>query len=132
MTIPIITTDKGYVSHRPIKELSPEIRPSTGSGKSARQAQHGACARMLSTLREGMGVEPTAAGSAPPATDFEDQGAHRDTTPPTAILRSSQAPSKNKALKKSQRIQCRRAAYTNRGWGRSEPGVFARDGHQAD
>jgi hypothetical protein len=32
--------------------------------------------------REGVGVEPTAAGSAPPATDFEDQGAHRDTSPP--------------------------------------------------
>lgn len=36
--------------------------------------------------REGVGVEPTAAGSAPPATDFEDQDAHRDTSPPTAIV----------------------------------------------
>ena len=33
-------------------------------------------------MREGVGVEPTAAGSAPPATDFEDQGVHRDTSPP--------------------------------------------------
>ena len=33
-----------------------------------------------------MGVEPTAAGSAPPATDFEDQGAHRDTCPPADIV----------------------------------------------
>ena len=32
--------------------------------------------------REGVGVEPTAAGSAPPATDFEDQGIHRDTSLP--------------------------------------------------
>ena len=29
-----------------------------------------------------MGVEPTAAGSAPPAADFEDRGAHRDTSTP--------------------------------------------------
>ena len=32
--------------------------------------------------REWMGVEPTAARSARPATDFEDRGAHRDTTTP--------------------------------------------------
>lgn len=32
--------------------------------------------------REGVGVEPTAAGSAPPATDFEDRGIHRDTSLP--------------------------------------------------
>ncbi len=30
-----------------------------------------------------MGVEPTAACSAQPATNFEDWGAHRDTTTPT-------------------------------------------------
>ncbi len=30
-----------------------------------------------------MGVEPTAACSAQPATDFEDRGAHRDATTPT-------------------------------------------------
>ena len=30
-----------------------------------------------------MGVEPTAARSARPATDFEDRGIHRDTTTPT-------------------------------------------------
>ncbi len=30
-----------------------------------------------------MGVEPTAARSARPATDFEDRGAHRDTITPT-------------------------------------------------
>lgn len=29
-----------------------------------------------------MGVEPTAAGSAPPASGFEDRGIHRDTFPP--------------------------------------------------
>ncbi len=29
-----------------------------------------------------MGVEPTAACSAQPATGFEDRGAHRDTTTP--------------------------------------------------
>ena len=33
-----------------------------------------------------MGVEPTAAGLEPPATDFEDQGAHRDTSLPTSIV----------------------------------------------
>ncbi len=33
-----------------------------------------------------MGVEPTAACSAQPATNFEDWGAHRDTTTPTLIL----------------------------------------------
>ncbi len=33
--------------------------------------------------REGVGVEPTAAGSAPPATGFEDRGIHRDTCLPT-------------------------------------------------
>ena len=37
-------------------------------------------------LREGVGVEPTAAGSAPPAADFEDRGAHRDTSLPIAIV----------------------------------------------
>jgi hypothetical protein len=36
-----------------------------------------------------MGVEPIAAGSAPPATGFEDQGAHRDTCPPTHIVLNS-------------------------------------------
>jgi hypothetical protein len=38
-----------------------------------------------------MGVEPTAAGSAPPATDFEDQGAHRDTCPPGGIVQDCEA-----------------------------------------
>lgn len=33
-----------------------------------------------------MGVEPTAAGFAPPATNFEDWGAHRDTSPPKGIV----------------------------------------------
>ena len=33
-----------------------------------------------------MGVEPTAASFALPATDFEDQGAHRDTCQPTGII----------------------------------------------
>ena len=32
-----------------------------------------------------MGVEPTAARSARPATGFEDQGTHRDTTTPMLI-----------------------------------------------
>ena len=32
--------------------------------------------------REWMGVEPTAARSARPATDFEDQGTHQGTTTP--------------------------------------------------
>ena len=36
----------------------------------------------LSYVREGVGVEPTAAGSAPPATGFEDRGIHRDTCLP--------------------------------------------------
>ena len=48
--------------------------------------------------REGMGVEPTAAGYAPPATDFEDQGAHRDTSPPTSIVRVSPTPGKLGAI----------------------------------
>ena len=34
--------------------------------------------------REWMGVEPTAACSAQPATNFEDWGAHRDTITPVA------------------------------------------------
>ncbi len=38
--------------------------------------------KIVNQEREGMGVEPTAAGSAPPATNFEDWGAHRDTSPP--------------------------------------------------
>ena len=33
-----------------------------------------------------MGVEPTAACSAQPATNFEDWGAHRDTTTPENSL----------------------------------------------
>ncbi len=33
-----------------------------------------------------MGVEPTAACSAQPATNFEDWGAHRDTTTPKSSL----------------------------------------------
>ncbi len=33
-----------------------------------------------------MGVEPTAASFALPATDFEDQGAHRDTCQPASIM----------------------------------------------
>lgn len=41
---------------------------------------------LIIPAREGVGVEPTAAGSAPPATDFEDQGVHRDTSPPTLIV----------------------------------------------
>ncbi|GEM_PF-4005199 len=36
-------------------------------------------------LREWMGVEPTAARSARPATGFEDRGAHRDPTTPVQI-----------------------------------------------
>lgn len=36
-----------------------------------------------------MGVEPTAACSAQPATDVEDQGAHRDTTTPKLIVQPS-------------------------------------------
>lgn len=35
-----------------------------------------------SKRREGVGVEPTDAGSAPPPTDFEDRGNHRVTSPP--------------------------------------------------
>jgi sortase (surface protein transpeptidase) len=38
---------------------------------------------MPAIWREGVGVEPTAAGSAPPATGFEDRGTHRDTCLPT-------------------------------------------------
>jgi hypothetical protein len=33
-----------------------------------------------------MGVEPTAARSVRPATDFEDRGAHRDPTTPQATV----------------------------------------------
>jgi hypothetical protein len=33
-----------------------------------------------------MGVEPTAARSARPATDFEDRGTHRGTTTPLSII----------------------------------------------
>ncbi len=36
-------------------------------------------------MREWMGVEPTAACSAQPATNFEDWGAHRDTTTPKSF-----------------------------------------------
>lgn len=36
--------------------------------------------------REGVGVEPTVAGSAPPTTGFEDRGIHRDTCLPTDIV----------------------------------------------
>ncbi len=38
--------------------------------------------------REWMGVEPTAARSARPATGFEDQGTHRDTTTPISKCRT--------------------------------------------
>jgi hypothetical protein len=34
-----------------------------------------------------MGVEPTAARSARPATDFEDRGTHRGTTTPVSVIR---------------------------------------------
>ena len=37
---------------------------------------------MVRSRREWMGVEPTAACSAQPATGFEDQGIHQDTTTP--------------------------------------------------
>ena len=36
--------------------------------------------------REGVGVEPTAADFAPPATGVEDQGAHRDTCLPKSSI----------------------------------------------
>jgi len=43
-----------------------------------------------------MGVEPTAACSAQPAADFEDRGAHRDTSTPTykdnVTIRPRQSP----------------------------------------
>jgi hypothetical protein len=32
-----------------------------------------------------MGVEPTVATSVVPTTDFEDRGAHRDTSTPTSV-----------------------------------------------
>ena len=38
------------------------------------------------TYRDGMGVEPTAASFALPATDFEDQDAHRDACHPACII----------------------------------------------
>ncbi len=38
------------------------------------------------TYRDGMGVEPTAASFALPATDFEDQDAHRDACHPAFII----------------------------------------------
>lgn len=38
-----------------------------------------------------MGVEPTAARSARPATSFEDWGAHRDTTTPASDYSGSEA-----------------------------------------
>jgi hypothetical protein len=41
--------------------------------------------------REWMGVEPTAARSARPATGFEDRGIHRDTTTPISRLPLYQA-----------------------------------------
>ena len=41
--------------------------------------------------REWMGVEPTAARSGRPATDFEDQGIHRDTTTPQLIRNIAEA-----------------------------------------
>ena len=40
-----------------------------------------------------MGVEPTAARSARPATGFEDRGIHRDTTTPFDCHQYSQSPS---------------------------------------
>lgn len=46
-------------------------------------------ARLAPGLRDGMGVEPTAASFALPATDFEDQGAHRDTCHPIRSLHYS-------------------------------------------
>ncbi len=45
--------------------------------------------------REGVGVEPTAAGSAPPATGFEDRDAHRDASLPTVHSSDSRALGKN-------------------------------------
>ena len=42
-----------------------------------------------------MGVEPTAARSARPATDFEDRGIHRDTTTPVDVYHYNQ-PHKSK------------------------------------
>ncbi len=36
--------------------------------------------------RERMGVEPTAACSAQPATDFEDRGIHQDTSTPMNVV----------------------------------------------
>lgn len=44
------------------------------------------CTLIEEKRREGVGVEPTDAGSAPPPTNFEDWGIHRDTSPPTSIV----------------------------------------------
>jgi hypothetical protein len=45
-----------------------------------------------------MGVEPTAARSARPATGFEDRGAHRDTTTP--LIKQKQQPVPDVVLQK--------------------------------
>ena len=45
-----------------------------------------------------MGVEPTAAGLEPPATDFEDQGAHRDTSLPGDIVQDEDAVEQGEVL----------------------------------
>jgi hypothetical protein len=43
----------------------------------------------LCIWREWMGVEPTAARSARPATGFEDRGSHRAPTTPTNVMRET-------------------------------------------
>jgi len=53
--------------------------------------------KIVNYQREGMGVEPTAAGFAPPATNFEDWGAHRDTSPPRGIVLDSAVKSKRRS-----------------------------------
>ena len=56
----------------------------TGGLPVATASQEG---HQLSKLREWMGVEPTAARSARPATDFEDRGSHRAPTTPKNVMR---------------------------------------------
>ena len=57
-----------------------------GNERANRRCQ---CRDPIVKTRVGMGVEPTAASSALPATGVEDQGAHRDTCQPTDIIGAS-------------------------------------------
>jgi len=53
------------------------------------QSRRVGSAALGSVWREWMGVEPTAARSARPATGFEDRGSHRAPTTPTNVMRKT-------------------------------------------